>query len=345
MSFASALRLRVENALANRIPSALTPQPKVIRPVIPTGISAVDEVLEGGLPAGAITELVGPESSGRSGLALSFVSRVTAAGRVGAWVDVCDALCPESAAEAGTDLSRLLWVRCKGIPANRQLDTEYKFALPDQYMVAAPAQKGLHGGGHGGHPRSEVRGMSQAVHGLLQPETVATRRAETRSNASPAQESFTPHASTCALKSNSHASPAKPWSCIDKALRVTDLLLQTGGFSAIVLDMASIAPEFVSRIPLSTWFRYRAAAERTQASLLLLTQYPCAKSSCELLLRFHPGKFLRDDKTVFTGLKHSLEVQRRRFAQTSTNISLHDKAPRTGNSADWHSQPAWVSVR
>ena len=57
----------------------------------------------------------------------------------------------------------------------------------------------------------------------------------------------------------------KPWARIEQALRVTDLLLQAGGFSAIVLDMASIAPEYVSRVPLATWFRYRAAAERTQA--------------------------------------------------------------------------------
>jgi hypothetical protein len=49
---------------------------------------------------------------------------------------------------------------------------------------------------------------------------------------------------------------------MDQALRAMDLLLQAGGFGAIVLDMESVAPEHVSRIPLATWFRYRAAAER-----------------------------------------------------------------------------------
>jgi len=77
----------------------------------------------------------------------------------------------------------------------------------------------------------------------------------------------------------------KPWAKIEQALRVTELLLQGGGFSAIVLDMGSIWPEYASRVPLATWFRYRAAAEQTQASILLLTQHPCAKSSAELLLR------------------------------------------------------------
>jgi hypothetical protein len=37
---------------------------------------------------------------------------------------------------------------------------------------------------------------------------------------------------------------------------------QAGGFSAIVLDLGSIASEHVSRITLATRFRYGAAAER-----------------------------------------------------------------------------------
>ena len=82
-------------------------------------MSGVDELLEGGLPVGAITEIVGPESSGRTAVALSFVNQLTHAGKVCAWVDVSDALCPESAAAAGIDLAHLLWVRC-GVPKRRR---------------------------------------------------------------------------------------------------------------------------------------------------------------------------------------------------------------------------------
>ena len=89
------------------------------------------------------------------------------------------------------------------------------------------------------------------------------------------------------------AASAKPWARMEQALRAADLLLQAGGFAAIVLDMAGIAPECATRVPMATWFRYRAAAERTQASLLLLTQSPCAKSSAELLLRFAAGRRAR----------------------------------------------------
>jgi recombination protein RecA len=81
---------------------------------------------------------------------------------------------------------------------------------------------------------------------------------------------------------------------MEQALRTADLLLQAEGFSAIVLDMASLAPEFVSRVPLATWHRYRLAAERIQSSILLLTQHSCAKSSAELLLRLQPSAALCD---------------------------------------------------
>lgn len=109
---------------------------------------------------------------------------------------------------------------------------------------------------------------------------------------------------------------------IEQALCITDLLLQAGGFSAVVLDMASIVPEHAARVPLATWFRYRAAAERTQAVLLLLTQHSCAKSAGEMLLRFQPGKARDDEATVFTGIEHRLEVTRKRSPRTGDRAHM-----------------------
>ena len=63
MPTATALRYQIEATLANRIPSALTPTPRTIQPVAGTGIRTVDDLLEGSLPLGAITEVVGPECS------------------------------------------------------------------------------------------------------------------------------------------------------------------------------------------------------------------------------------------------------------------------------------------
>jgi hypothetical protein len=137
----------------------------------------------------------------------------------------------------------------------------------------------------------------------------------------------------------------RPWARIEQAMRVTDLLLQAGGFSAIVLDMASIAPEYVSRVPLATWFRYRAAAERTQAVFLLLTRHSCSKSSGELLLRFQPGQPRDDEVTVFTGIEHHLQVERRRFMQERTNVVPLRKPPQRADATRWKSQTTWAGQR
>jgi hypothetical protein len=112
MSTASALRFQIERTLEARFPSALTPRPQTGYETAPCGIAAVDDFLGGGLPVGAISEISGPESSGRTGLALSFLAQRTSAGQVCAWVDVNDMLDPESAAANGVSLRQVLWVRC-----------------------------------------------------------------------------------------------------------------------------------------------------------------------------------------------------------------------------------------
>jgi recombination protein RecA len=345
MPSASTIRLQIESALAHRIPSALTPQARIVYPVAPTSVAAVDELLEGGLPLGAITELVGPESSGRTSLALSFVAGIARAGSVCAWIDVSDTLHPESAAAVGVDLARLLWVRCGVMAATQPVAASYKFALPARYHDPPPAVKGLHCGGCGGHPRNETKGLAEAVSGLLKPEAIAPRCAEPQRRVRPEREVFAPHPRPFAPQPYLRTKSPKPWSRIEQALRVADLLLQAGGFRAIVLDLGSIAPEFAARVPLATWFRYRAAAERTQASLLLLTQHPCAKSSAELLLRLEPGQALDNETTVFTGVEHHLEVERRRFSPSATNVVPLRKPPQRASAASWRTQPAWAGPR
>jgi recombination protein RecA len=348
MPSASALRLQIETALAQRIPSALTPAARVIRPVAPTGVPEVDALLEGGLPVGAITEMVGPECSGRTSLALSFVAGITRAASVGAWIDVSNTLDPESAAAAGVDLARLLWVRCGAAASQAEPTAAYRFALPEKYLIPPPVKQGLHGGGCGGHPRNEVKGLAEAVTGLLRPEALAPRCAEPQRKVRSEREVFEPTALAMQpVRWGARAGKAvsKPWPRMEQALRAADLLLQAGGFSVVVLDMASLAPEHAARVPLATWFRYRAAAERTQASVLLLTQHSCAKSSGELLLRFEPGRACSDEATVFTGSAYRLEVERHRFSQTPANVVPLRKPPKSVTAAEWRSQCAWAGPR
>jgi recombination protein RecA len=77
----------------------------------PTGVSALDVRLSGGFPRGQLSELVGPRSSGRTSLLLRLLAAATARGELVALVDALDMLDVESAASAGVDLERLLWIR------------------------------------------------------------------------------------------------------------------------------------------------------------------------------------------------------------------------------------------
>ena len=175
MPTASTLRREIESALAARIPSALTSQLRTVRPVWPTGVAAVDELLGGGLPVGAITEIVGPECSGRTSLALSFVAACTQVHRICAWVDVSDALSPEAAAGAGVQMDRLLWIRC-GV--ERGTEPEPERSIPPSAQLFAPPTpiRGLHGGGCGAHPRTEMKGLAPAVTELVQPGNFAPQK-------------------------------------------------------------------------------------------------------------------------------------------------------------------------
>jgi hypothetical protein len=78
---------------------------------LPTGICDIDDLLRGGFPRGQMSEVHGPASSGRTGLLLSAVAQATRAGELVAWVDPGDRFDPASAAGAGADLERLLWLR------------------------------------------------------------------------------------------------------------------------------------------------------------------------------------------------------------------------------------------
>lgn len=345
MSSAATIRSQIEAALAHKIPSALTPVPRIHRPVTPTGVREVDESLEGGLPVGAITQLVGPECSGRSSLALAFVAGLTRTASVCAWIDVSDTLDPESAAAQGVDLARLLWVRCGVAVAGKAPSREGGFVLPAKFLTPSPAKQGLHGGGCGGHPRGETKGLPEAMHGLFRPEALAPRCAEPVRKERPQRDIFTPPTPALIPKTFKTPRAEKPWSQLDQALRAVDLLLQAGGFRAIVVDMGGIAPEHASRVPLATWFRYRAVAEKTQASVILLTQHACAKSAGELLLRLKPGEARDDELTVFTGIAHGMQVERRRFGQAPTNVVLLRKPPQSVRATSWQSRATWAGAR
>jgi recombination protein RecA len=77
--------------------------------VIPTGSFALDRCLGvGGVPKGRIIEIYGPESSGKTTLALSIIAQAQKQGAVAAFVDADHTLDLKYARDLGVDCSRLL---------------------------------------------------------------------------------------------------------------------------------------------------------------------------------------------------------------------------------------------
>ena len=277
---AAHLRLQIERSLEHRFPAALSPATRTLE-TMATGIREVDELLDGGLPAGAITEIAGSESSGRTSLALAFLARQTGEDRSCAWIDADDAFDPESAAASGVVLRQLLWVRCRGAEE------------------AAEKRRAL--GEFSEKPPSGAKAPVDSTSDMDGPRPVALR--------------LKPFSDRSVFAAGGAPGRKKPWPRLEQAIRATDLLLQAGGFAAIVLDLCGTAPEHASRIPLATWFRFRQAAARGRCSLVVLGQAAYAQSSAAAVLECAPaaarGKSsTAGEGTVLDGFTFSLRRSR-----------------------------------
>jgi len=106
-------RAELESLLRTRkldctLTSTLPPDPDAF---VPTGIAELDGRLGGGFPRGQLSEIVGARSSGRTSLLLQLLAAATSRGELVALVDALDMFDVESAAAAGVELERLLWIR------------------------------------------------------------------------------------------------------------------------------------------------------------------------------------------------------------------------------------------
>src|SRR5438874_6895376 len=209
----------LQSVLDGRFAEALHFREKPAQPPLPSGIPNLD------FPRGAVTEIYGPPSSGRTTLLLSALAQATIHGEVCALIDVDDAFDPASAAEAGVALHRLLWIRC------------------------------------GGHA--------------------------------------------------------------ERALKVTDLVVQGGGFGMVVMDLGSTPPETARRIPPASWFRFRHAVQNTNSALVVLEQGPYARSCAALSLEAS-----RED-VIWSGAPNCSQLLR------GMRLHIEQHKPRTRNTFDF----------
>jgi len=233
-----------------------------------SGIADLDALI-GGLPRGCLTEICGPASSGRTTVLLAALAAATSRGEFCALVDASDALDPYSAASAGLDLDRLLWVRC-----------------------------------------GEDHGDASQRHKRPQQTPGGTNQKNRKTDASEHR--------------------------IEQALRATDLLLESGGFGLIVLELADLPPQAARRIPLTTWFRFRRAIEHKSTILLVIEQQPIAGSCSSLLLQLRSQSKWNEERPLahtrlLTGLDISVEFTHSRLERKpSRSISFATKTAWAG---------------
>lgn len=387
------LRAQLEISLAERAPGAFTLKARQAPELCPSGIAELDKLLGGGLPRGGITEITGSSTTGRTTVALSLLARLTSKGGVGAWVDVQDALDPETAAAHGICLDRLLWLRVPGaasgtplsaIPASGRGEFQPLTQSSAQHSTQLPINPRL--GMSGQHPRNEMRAIDQVVSQLLRDKdglppdkrvvpgsvkqplpfgAIGSRFVESQPHRQKIEQVSTDrqpprrgelalegqarriHERTADLKSDC-SSPkrletARPRPRLDQALRAMDLLLQTGGFGAIVLDLSDVRAELATRIATSYWYRFRLAAEQAQTALILLTQTPCAKSCASLVLRCssdttEPWRH-GTETALFTTLRYGVAIERTRRQDIDPT---YKKPVVRADSAMWRSQAQWA---
>ena len=106
--------LQLRSAIEARFDSPLGLRKVLEKEQLPTGIPAIDQLTSGGIPRGTLTEICGAASSGRTALIVSLLSQATRREECCVWIDSAGAFDPQSAADMGVDLERLLWINCAG---------------------------------------------------------------------------------------------------------------------------------------------------------------------------------------------------------------------------------------
>ena len=81
----------------------------------------------------------------------------------------------------------------------------------------------------------------------------------------------------------------------EHALKAVDLLVQSGGFGLVVMDLADTPPLTARRISMTSWFRLRRAVEHTPTVLLVVEQQPNARTCASLVLE------MRRENTAWRG--------------------------------------------
>lgn len=201
------------------------------------------------LPRGAITDISGSLSSGRTALVHAILAEATTEGECCAVVDCHDAFDPVSASEAGVDLKRVLWVRA-------------------------------------GRRKTERASMERGSVGKKSIEKASIEEAAIK-------------------KKPIEKAP------LEKAMKAADMILHSGGFGVVVLDLCETAARELNSIPLSYWYRFRRAVENTPSRLVVASHVPLVKSCAPLQLETRRERAAWEG-LLFAGIEFAVETRKQR---------------------------------
>jgi len=216
--------------------------------MLSSGVTELDAI-SGGIPCGCMTVLWGGASSGKTSALLAALARNTQDQGTCVLIDASDSFDPKSANAAGVNLERLLWVRC-------------------------------------GDGRSSAVGRRSSVLGL-RPSVKDAARVEYQQPTTNSQEATTSSQEPRTKSRRPAADDRRPTAefRLEQVLKSTDLILQSGGFGLVALDLAGIPEKYVRRIPLASWFRFQRAVEHTKTALLVISEFVCAQSCATLAVQ------------------------------------------------------------
>ena len=116
---------------------------------------------------------------------------------------------------------------------------------------------------------------------------------------------------------------------MEQAFKTTDMLLQSGGFGLIAVDLSSLAERLVRKVPLTTWFRFSRVVEKQQTALVFFEQQPHATSCAGLVLNLKTQPAVWADK-LLAQFKLEAEIVRTREKRPAQSVT-----PKFSLRAEW----------
>jgi hypothetical protein len=79
---------------------------------------------------------------------------------------------------------------------------------------------------------------------------------------------------------------------VETALKAADMILHSGGFGLVLLDLCDARPGELNRVTSPVWYRFQRAVEHTPAVLLILARQPVARSCAARQIRLEQHRFV-----------------------------------------------------